>query len=384
VRGAGDVAAYILSRSQYPVDRNRIKAVSAGLNSFLIDCTIDAQVKPWDWIAANLIPILPVSVNVGPNGVYLIRWDPNATSRDAVVSLDSDTDPSIEFGELISTDTSMLANKITLNYALDVRSGTYQQSLTMTDQNTQPRATATLITRELDSILLTAAKPGMDGNGIVINVDNITSGMVLVVVSENLSAKTVSIQIRTTLAPTVKDVITAINTGLISITARLKSGDGTQVVNGAYNIDESGTGDPAYQADAFSQTVTTTNPAYIAEVYSYYCAQSQSRYREVANAAKDGRYPLSIDSLCVYESGTASAILSWMARAFAFAHRSVEATMPESVYGWIELGQTVTLTCARLGLSSVVAHVQALEYGGDGLIAARFTMIEDPLRDRRT
>ena len=379
VRAAGDVLAWMLAQSKFPTDTNRIAAIAGAINTIQIDTTIDAQTRPWDWVTTNLLPLLPVSVAMGPFGAYLVRWNPDATTRDAVAILDADANPEIEFGESISTDTTRRANDITLNYALDIRTGVYQKSMRLTGAPEEAAATCVLITRGDDSILITAVTPGPNGIGIVVTVD-LSGGAGAIVVSESAAAKTVTIGAGN--AFTTIDIVNAINNGLLTVRAVLRSGDGTQSVNGAYNVDESGTGSATFLTAAFSQTVTTTGPATSTEVYSLYAGMSQRRYRQVANAQGDGRFPRVMSSLCLYESASVAAVLGWMIRAFSFSHKSVIASMPENTHGWLELGHEVALTCSRLGLSSVLAFVQGLEYSNDGRIVARFTMIPDPVRER--
>lgn len=125
VRGAGDVLEAVLNYSTMLVDRPRIAATKALLNNFKIDGVIEQGVKPWDWIRANLLPILPVSVVKGPDGVYFVVWRYDATAADAVGHIDADADPSIEVSETIKYDTSKIVNNLSLQYAFSLRTGNY-------------------------------------------------------------------------------------------------------------------------------------------------------------------------------------------------------------------------------------------------------------------
>jgi hypothetical protein len=101
------------------------------LNRFKIDAVIEAGVKPWDWIRANLLPILPVSVLKGPDGVYFVVWRHDATAADAIGHIDADGDAAIEVSETIKYDTSKIRNSFSLKYALSLRTGNYYGSATL-------------------------------------------------------------------------------------------------------------------------------------------------------------------------------------------------------------------------------------------------------------
>lgn len=125
VRGAGDVLEALLQRSTMTIDRARIAAVKPALNRFKIDAVIEQGTKPWDWIRANLLPILPVSLAKGPDGVYLIVWRHDAKASDAIGHIDADADARIEVAPSIKSDTSKIRNAFALKYALALRTGNY-------------------------------------------------------------------------------------------------------------------------------------------------------------------------------------------------------------------------------------------------------------------
>ena len=85
LRGAGEIIRYLLRRySSIPVDERRWREHAQWLDQYLIDAYLDEPTEVWDWIARALLPILPVHVRRGQDGLWLqpIRWD--ATERDAV------------------------------------------------------------------------------------------------------------------------------------------------------------------------------------------------------------------------------------------------------------------------------------------------------------
>lgn len=129
MRAAGDVLEWLLRQSGIPVDHGRFAAARPLLSRFLLDFTIDAQVSPWEFAQANLIPILPVSIVNGPKGLAPIVWRYTATSKDAVCHLDTGIDPYIQRASRVSYDRQNIRNDITLNYAYSVRSGNFVGSL---------------------------------------------------------------------------------------------------------------------------------------------------------------------------------------------------------------------------------------------------------------
>jgi hypothetical protein len=131
VRGAGDVLEAVLNFSTMAIDRARVAAVKSLLNRFKIDAVIETGTKPWDWIRANLLPILPVSVLKGPEGVYFVVWRYDATAADAIGHIDADADASIEVAETIKYDTSKILNSFSLKYALSIRTGNYTATATL-------------------------------------------------------------------------------------------------------------------------------------------------------------------------------------------------------------------------------------------------------------
>lgn len=126
MRDAGSILQWLMSQSGINVDRGRFAAVKSLLSRFKLDFTIDTSVTPWDFISSNLLPILPVSIVSGPNGVYPVVWRYDARAKDAICHIDTSIDPYVERASNVSCDTSNIANDISLSYALSVRIGEYQ------------------------------------------------------------------------------------------------------------------------------------------------------------------------------------------------------------------------------------------------------------------
>ena len=130
--GFGDVLRWMLSFSRKRIDRGRLAAALPFLNGFRMDTVIaadpESRFAPWDWIADHVLPLVPVSVRSGPDGIYpaVFRWD--ATASDAAVEIQATT---ADFGarggvvhaERVSdvtwTPRGKVANELALSFAHD-------------------------------------------------------------------------------------------------------------------------------------------------------------------------------------------------------------------------------------------------------------------------
>lgn len=77
VTGLGSLLTYLLQRSTIPVDYGRCESARQQLDRIEIGGYVnDPDAKPWDYIADELLPLAPMSVRRGPDGVYpLPRFD---------------------------------------------------------------------------------------------------------------------------------------------------------------------------------------------------------------------------------------------------------------------------------------------------------------------
>lgn len=131
IREAGDVIEYLLSLTSIPVDRQRVAAAKPKLSRFLLDGVIAETVSPWELLKDEILPLLPVSIVSGPNGVYPIVWDWQARASDAVASLNSDIDPSVARNSAVKYDDGDRANNIEITFARSYRTDTYCAKLTI-------------------------------------------------------------------------------------------------------------------------------------------------------------------------------------------------------------------------------------------------------------
>lgn len=134
MRGAGEVLAKLIEWSGRPVDLGRWAAAEPLLDRYRLDFTIDAEVDVWEFIRTHILPILPLSIVSGPNGIAPVVWRYDATSADAVAHFDTGSDPSIERASMVSYDRD-IRNDITVEYALAIRTGNYLGRLRYTSNS---------------------------------------------------------------------------------------------------------------------------------------------------------------------------------------------------------------------------------------------------------
>ena len=88
LRGAGDVIRWALVRSSIAIDHGAWAAVAPFLNAWKIGTYInDPDVSPWAWVQEALLPLLPLSVRFGPDGLYPILHDTGLQSGEALIEL---------------------------------------------------------------------------------------------------------------------------------------------------------------------------------------------------------------------------------------------------------------------------------------------------------
>jgi len=363
VRDAGDVLEYVLGFSSMRIDRNALNAIKPRIAQFKIDCVIDARVKPWEWIRDNLLPILPISVVAGPQGISCVYWDYAATAEDAVATIDGDVDVGVELGEHISYDSSKVANKWDIKYAKSLRTDSWTKSI---DTENAGLGLASVVLTEqvlnadnLAQIALLANQAGMDGWQVRFWSDAAGPTYVDEPEIRRLSVGFLNVGTNAT------TLVDGINANSSYVTARLLVGDTGNVFAGA----------------AEEQTVTLRSRAGSQPTVSRFAYLSRERYKSVVNPT--GILAKTLELPQVYDEATAWAILGWMEQAFAFAHRTIEALLPEHAWDFLERGNVVLLRKTSLHLVDQVALVQAIEHSDDGFLAVRFLLIENPDRDDR-
>lgn len=125
IRNAADVICDLLSTSSAGVDRGRFATAAPLLSRFNLDCQVNKRVKPWEFLTASVLPLLPISLYTGPEGIAPVVWRYGAPASEAVARLDTGIDPSLQRVSRVTEDRSSVANDITVTYAKSARTGNY-------------------------------------------------------------------------------------------------------------------------------------------------------------------------------------------------------------------------------------------------------------------
>lgn len=83
---ADHVIRWALERSTMRIDRLAMPRLSV-LAGIRLATTLSSQVRPWDWLRSQVLPLLPVSVARGPSGLYVWPWHPAVGGEDATCTL---------------------------------------------------------------------------------------------------------------------------------------------------------------------------------------------------------------------------------------------------------------------------------------------------------
>ena len=122
LRGAGDVIRWALQQSTLRVDHSRLGELTI-LNSFKVDAFINAPISPWSWVSSNLLPLLPVSVATGPDGLYVTPWLVAGLSNEDAVEVIEEGRNAIRQGNVVYTSSDSVFNEITIRFAPNASTG---------------------------------------------------------------------------------------------------------------------------------------------------------------------------------------------------------------------------------------------------------------------
>ena len=120
MEGLGDVLIYALNRVTVPVDRAAWESIRNRLNSMItVGGYIEEAAVPWDWMSEHFLPLVPLDVQAGPDGLYPILWMP-AREEDAVKHLVANAEGGVErLSRVEYTRTKdKLVNGYIVNYAI--------------------------------------------------------------------------------------------------------------------------------------------------------------------------------------------------------------------------------------------------------------------------
>jgi hypothetical protein len=125
---AGELIAFLLSRSTLTIDWGRFDAARSELNQYLLAGYFDSPASPWQLINDHLNPILPISWLSGVDGIYPIAWDLTAAPT-AQIKNESRVSPVTYEG-----DAGDIVNQIIIKYTRAAHNDTYRQQTTLRDE----------------------------------------------------------------------------------------------------------------------------------------------------------------------------------------------------------------------------------------------------------
>lgn len=123
---AGDFIAWLLRVTEQQVDHGRVNAAREALRAFRVGTYLDESVSVADYIREAILDVVPVSLAVGPRGVYPYVWRWDATAEDAVAHLDVTEAPDIEReGVVTYEDGDRVVNTLQLLYQWNPQTESY-------------------------------------------------------------------------------------------------------------------------------------------------------------------------------------------------------------------------------------------------------------------
>ena len=137
---AGDVLMFMLERSTLSVDLGRTAAAVQLLSGFAVSGYYDEAVGAWEWVKGNLLPLLPVSIVTGPDGVYPVVWRYWATAQDAVEHIDADQLDAERVSDVQYAQIGSVANDIRVAFGLSIEGDRFARQVRATG-NPEVRAT---------------------------------------------------------------------------------------------------------------------------------------------------------------------------------------------------------------------------------------------------
>ena len=121
--GAGDLFRYMMRLSSLRVAWGRLEVLVPKLNAYQVAGYIDSPCSPWEWVQDNLLSILPVSVTSGPDGLFPVLWQYDATAKDAVAVIRAGAGIERTTPVQYERTRSDVINEVRLSYAVDGSDG---------------------------------------------------------------------------------------------------------------------------------------------------------------------------------------------------------------------------------------------------------------------
>ena len=138
--GGGDICRWALQKTGLIIDDGAWANISTMLNKYQFSGYInDPTLGAWDWLAGNILPFLPISIRVGPQGIKPIYNNLQAISHVIPIKYISlnNIDDASEFTQISAVETiratGELINRYTLNFGKSGHDQDYTQQVRVTN-----------------------------------------------------------------------------------------------------------------------------------------------------------------------------------------------------------------------------------------------------------
>ena len=138
--GAGEVISYLLDQSKLRIDTLQNRVVLDELNGYRFDFWINEPRSPWETIAEDILPLVPVSPRVTPKGLGFVLWKWDAVATDAVDHVNIDRSLGERTTDVEVSPFSNVYNVIRIDYCYEGPSGKPLKSLTYTYKESEYQA----------------------------------------------------------------------------------------------------------------------------------------------------------------------------------------------------------------------------------------------------
>jgi hypothetical protein len=134
IRGAGDLCMWWLEQSSIAWDRGRWRALVPRLNAYRLSGYVDEEVTPWVWIRDNVLPLVPISIHSGKDGIYPVWWRYDAKRSECLETIR--VMPGISLVGSVRYDRKPrdIVSEIRLKWAMDGATSDYRRTSVLEDQ----------------------------------------------------------------------------------------------------------------------------------------------------------------------------------------------------------------------------------------------------------
>lgn len=128
IRTAGEVLQWAVSQSTAPWDMVSVQVAARLLEGYQIDtsivCDQTEHLRPWDWLSAQLLPLLPVSIHGTARGLGVHVWP---LGESPIANLTRGLQGVFRVGRIQSEDRTRLLTESAIRYAYDADHNLYAE-----------------------------------------------------------------------------------------------------------------------------------------------------------------------------------------------------------------------------------------------------------------